>query len=166
MKFNQSFKRSLEVINEMRPRPKFVTLKAPLMPKSWNVSFYQDYVDSFKSIVQTLNETIRIILVPGCIPGEPITPKSIELYHENFGDDYFSFWIDGVFFIVENDAFVLSNITEGNSSSLAHDYFSWKNEVYDEARESSSKHSIVLKQAIYNPIVALNGSDVTYWHPK
>jgi len=64
---------------------------------------YEDQVRDYKEIMSRVNKSIPLVCLCGNHDvGNTPTLESIGNYTSNFGDDYFSFWVNGVKCIVLN----------------------------------------------------------------
>jgi 3',5'-cyclic AMP phosphodiesterase CpdA len=70
------------------------------------------------------------------------TDESVDAYKSDFGDDYFSFWVDGCMFIVINVQFY-KNHTQ--VEELHEEQSKWIDEKLEEAKNGSYKHVIVFQ---------------------
>ncbi len=70
------------------------------------VSYKADQVRDYKAVFSELDPDILPICVCGNHDiGDTPTAAAILQYQEDFGDDYFSFWVGGVKFLVFNSQF-------------------------------------------------------------
>ena len=110
--------------NTMSPRPRFVVICGDLVNDFPGDHQRDDQLSDFKRTFQKLTTDIPLVLLPGNhdLLNRP-TSQAIADYRRNFGDDYFSFWIDGVMFIVINvqyykDASLVSELAEQHDQWL------------------------------------------------
>ena len=99
---------SVEILNAMRPKPRFFIICGDLVdafPHEWPDVRKRQEEDFFK-VYSKLDKEIPLVCVCGNhdIGNEP-TMENIDGYKETFGDDFFSFWVDGCFMIVVNSQF-------------------------------------------------------------
>nr|ACO15321.1 metallophosphoesterase CSTP1 [Caligus clemensi] len=93
----------VSAVNGMNPLPEFLVICGDLLdafPKDWP-EIRREQEQDFKAIFQ--ESKVPIICVCGNHDvGDAPTPQSLQSYKESFGDDYFSFWVKGVKFLVLN----------------------------------------------------------------
>jgi len=75
---------------------------------------------AYKDIYRNLNKDIPLVCVCGNHDvGNQPTKMTIQLYKDEFGDDYFAFWCGGVKFIVVNSQ-IIQGLDESNELAKAH----------------------------------------------
>ena len=68
--------------------------------------YREEQVADYKSLLSELHPDIALVCVCGNHDiGNTPTPATVQRYREDFGDDYFSFWVGGVKCIVLNSQF-------------------------------------------------------------
>ncbi|XP_075224529.1 serine/threonine-protein phosphatase CPPED1-like isoform X2 [Lycorma delicatula] len=95
-------------INKMRPKPNFLVICGDLCDAIPDLTpeLRKQQEIAFKSITSKLDRDIPLVCVCGnhdC--GDQPNYKAVEMYRSSFGDDYFSFWSGGIFFIVINSQY-------------------------------------------------------------
>ena len=94
---------AVEHINRLRPR--FVIVCGDLTNATPNHPRYRTQVAQFHHDFSNVDAEIPLVCVCGNHDvGNRPTQESIASYQENFGDDYFSFWVGGVYNIVLNSS--------------------------------------------------------------
>ncbi|KAL3904518.1 MAG: hypothetical protein SGPRY_011257 [Prymnesium sp.] len=89
----------------------------------WQVGARQ--VASIKEALMEVDPTIPVVLQPGNHDiGQCPTPEDVAQYRSRFGDDYFSFWVGGVFYIAINSQYYcddsrVKNLREEQEASAA-----------------------------------------------
>lgn len=80
-------------------------------------------IASFKEVLRELDQDISIILQPGNhdIAQTPL-PEDVQAYIERFGDDYFSFWVGGVFYLSINSQYYMDAV---HTQKLREDQDKW-----------------------------------------
>jgi len=97
---------------------------------------------AYKKVYSKLDKSIPLVCVCGNHDvGNKPTTKTIQLYKEEFGDDYFSFWCGGVKFIVLNSQ-IIQGLETSNALSIAHE--KWVDEVFEMKHENEPMHSVVM----------------------
>jgi len=131
--------RAVEILNKMRPKPKFFVMCGDLchaFPDE-EPEIRQRQEADFKKIFEKLDPEIPFICLSGNhdVSNQP-TMETIELYKSSFGDDYFSFWCGGVRFLVLNTQYFedASKVPE-----LAQKHEQWLNEELDFAKQAGSR---------------------------
>lgn len=137
-------KTAIEQWNRMRPRPRFVVLCGDLVNDFPGEPLRRKQLDDFKrTFVENLDDSIPLVLLPGNhdILDVP-TSESIENYRQEFGDDYFAFWVDGVMFIVINAQYYKDS-SKVKQLALIHEQ--WIDEKLLEAKQNQYKHIIIFQ---------------------
>lgn len=95
--------------NSANPKPRFLVICGDLVD-AYPISLKSAQVKDFKSIFSQLHTDIKPICVCGNhdIGNQP-TPTDIEQYRQDFGDDYYSFWVGGVKFITFNSQYFIDD---------------------------------------------------------
>ncbi|CAG2172179.1 unnamed protein product, partial [Oppiella nova] len=97
----------------------------------------------FKKVFEKLDNDIPLVLLGGNhdFLNSP-TVESVTAYKTTFGDDYFTFWIDGVMFIVINVQFYKDNT---HVKGLYEEQEVWIDKQLAEAKSGNYKHVIVFQ---------------------
>lgn len=131
--------------NQMRPAPRFVVICGDLVNDYPGEAQRFDQISDFKSTFRHLDPSIPLVLLPGNhdLLNRPST-EAVANYRREFGDDYFSFWIDGVMFIVLN---VQYNKDPTDVPELAKEHEAWIDAQLEEvtAKKDTYKHVIVFQ---------------------
>lgn len=136
-------KLAVEQWNRMVPRPRFVVICGDLVNDFPGEKFRSSQLVDFKKVFSMLDPLIPLILLPGNhdILNSP-TACSVDSYRNMFGDDYFVFWVDGVFFIVINVQYYKDR-TQCQEYAQIHD--EWLDRQLEHAKKSDYKHIIVFQ---------------------
>lgn len=131
--------------NHMTPVPRFVVICGDLVNDFPGGLQRSDQLDDFKATFRQLDHRIPLVLLPGNhdLLNRP-TEESVEAYRRSFGDDYFSFWVDGVLFLVLNvQYFKDKSLVE----ELAEEHERWIEEQLEEIKKEKKqyKHVIVFQ---------------------
>jgi len=136
---------SIAKINQMRPKPKFFVICGDLcdaLPDKKELRKAQE--DDFRKVLSELDPDIPLVCVCGNHDiGNTPTVESIKAYQSSFGDDHFSFWAGGVFFIVINSQFYFDS---SQVPELAREHDEWLEAQLKAG--ASSKHGPVIFQHI------------------
>ena len=131
--------------NSMTPRPAFVVVCGDLVNEFPGHQQRPLQVADFKRTFRELDAKIPLVLLPGNhdLLNRP-TEAAVEAYRADFGDDYFSFWVGGVFFIVIN---VQYHKDPQLVPALAAEHERWLDRQLEEVKEhqGSYKHIIVFQ---------------------
>lgn len=130
-------------INAMYPRPKFMVICGDLADAfpDTEAEMRERQVVDFKKVFAGLE--IPLVCVCGNHDvGNTPTPSTVAGYKKSFGDDYFSFWCGGVFFIVLNSQFYED---ASKSAELAAEQEEWLEEQLDIVRKEKPQHAVVFQ---------------------
>jgi 3',5'-cyclic AMP phosphodiesterase CpdA len=132
---------AVEHINRLRPR--FVIVCGDLTNATPEHARYRAQVAQYYQDFSKVDAEIPLVCVCGNHDiGNRPTPKSIASYHQNFGDDYFSFWVGGVCNVVLNSS-VLKDPT-GAPEVLAAQR-TWLDQQLRDAKDSKAKHILLFQ---------------------
>ncbi|TNN04102.1 serine/threonine-protein phosphatase CPPED1 isoform X1 [Takifugu rubripes] len=99
-------KQAVEAVNHLRPRPRFMVLCGDLVHALPGSSYKELQERDLKAVLTGTDPSIPLVFVSGNHDlGNTPTPSSVEQYCKCWGDDYFSFWVGGVFCLVLNSQF-------------------------------------------------------------
>mmetsp|Transcript_1857 Transcript_1857/g.5468 ORF Transcript_1857/g.5468 Transcript_1857/m.5468 type:complete len:384 (-) Transcript_1857:390-1541(-) len=134
-------KLAVEHINRLQPR--FVVVCGDLVNAyPDNQKKQQAQAQDFKAISSEIDSHIPLVCVCGNHDvGNTPTQQSIDAYRERFGDDYFSFWVDGVKFIVLNTQ-LHKDDTASPDLLIAQDQ--WLDEEFAASEKEQPTHTIIL----------------------
>ncbi|KAJ6220418.1 hypothetical protein RDWZM_006230 [Blomia tropicalis] len=116
-------KLAIEQWNRMIPKPKFVVVCGDLVNDFPGERQRSDQLNDFIETFSKIDQSIPLVLLPGNhdLLNQP-TPKTVADYCSKFGDDYFSFWVDGVMFMVINVQYYKDS-TKTQQLAKEHDYW-------------------------------------------
>lgn len=97
----------IEKVNALTPLPRFVVITGDMLdtdPTSPDrMKEHKEQYTDFASCFRKLNPQIGLVCVPGNHDvGDYPTKDTIDLYRQEFGPDFFTFWVGGVQFSVLN----------------------------------------------------------------
>ncbi|XP_056285728.1 serine/threonine-protein phosphatase CPPED1 isoform X1 [Pseudoliparis swirei] len=96
-------KRAVEAVNRLRPRPRFMLLCGDLVHAMPDTPFREGQERDLKAALKGTDPSIPLVFVSGNHDlGNTPTPRTLEQYCSAWGNDYFSFWVGGVFCLVLN----------------------------------------------------------------
>lgn len=138
-------KQCVEKINQLDPKPKFFVICGDLVdafPEWTDVRKKQE--DDFWNIFKEIDPSIPLVCVCGNHDvGNQPTVVAVEKYRSSFGDDYFSFWVGGVLFIVINSQYFFD---DSQIPELAREQEAWLDRQL--AISSKTRHGAILFQHI------------------
>ncbi|XP_069501691.1 serine/threonine-protein phosphatase CPPED1 [Ambystoma mexicanum] len=135
--------KAVEAINKLKPKPKFFVLCGDLIHAMPGTPHQKEQEQDLKSVLQNVKQDIPMVFVSGNHDiGNTPTPDSIAAYRESWGDDYFSFWAGGVFFLVLNSQF-FHDSSKCPELKEAHD--TWLSTELDRAKGRKCKHAIIFQ---------------------
>ncbi|XP_076042358.1 serine/threonine-protein phosphatase CPPED1-like [Oratosquilla oratoria] len=136
-------RRTVQDVNAMSPRPKFVVVCGDLLD-AWPDSegtIRTRQEEDFKSVFAELEVPLVCVCGNHDIGNQP-THHTVSKYRSSFGDDFFSFWCGGVFFIVTNTQYY-EDATFVPTLAVEHD--SWLEEQLEYARRMNPRHTVVFQ---------------------
>lgn len=145
---NKSFEQEVALVEKTvqhinRLHPRFVIVCGDLTNATPEHARYQAQVAQYKHDFSKVDPDIPLVCVCGNHDvGNRPTASSIASYQENFGDDYFSFWVGGVFNIVLNSS--LLKDPSGASDMLAAQQ-AWLSQQLLDAASAKPKHIFVFQ---------------------
>ncbi|KAF1374140.1 hypothetical protein PFLUV_G00246460 [Perca fluviatilis] len=94
---------AVEAVNQLRPRPRFMVLCGDLVHAMPDTQFREGQERDLKAALKGTDPSIPLVFVSGNHDlGNTPTPRTLEQYCSAWGNDYFSFWVGGVFCLVLN----------------------------------------------------------------
>ncbi|CAE7703963.1 cpped1 [Symbiodinium sp. CCMP2456] len=99
-------------------------------------------VNAVKEVLREVDSSIPIVLVAGNHDiGQVPSPNELDLYSSRWGDDYFSFWVGGVYFMVINSQFYMDSSKTPNQRK---DQDTWIEAQFEALKKRKPKHAVVL----------------------
>lgn len=133
--------RAVEHINRLRPR--FAIVCGDLTNATPEHARYRAQVAQYHQDFSKVDADIPLVCVCGNHDiGNRPTPESISRYNENFGDDYFSFWVGGVCNVVLNSS-VLKD--PAGAPEVLDAQQKWLDQQLAEAQEAHVRHIFVFQ---------------------
>jgi len=133
-------RQSVKALNAMRPRPAFFIVCGDMLdafPEVADVRRRQE--EDFMSVYSKLDSEIPLLCVCGNHDvGNQPTKESIGKYTDSFGDDYFSFWFQGVQFIALNSQYY-------ENCSLTKDLAAEQDKWLEKQLAKKSTHKVVFQ---------------------
>ncbi|XP_044289738.1 serine/threonine-protein phosphatase CPPED1 [Varanus komodoensis] len=134
---------AVRAINQLNPRPKFLVLCGDLIHGMPGTPWREAQTRDLKDALSGVHHDIPLVFVSGNHDlGNTPTPETIEHFCQEWGDDYFSFWVGGIFFLVLNSQlyFDASKCPELKTAQDA-----WLSHQLAIATERKCKHVIVFQ---------------------
>jgi hypothetical protein len=100
---------AVKMTNEIRPKPKFMIIGGDMVhtpPYTDQLDVHIAQYKDFQKCFEDLDPEIKLIFVSGNHDvGDFCTLSTMDIYRDEFGADYFSFWQGGVKFTVLNSQY-------------------------------------------------------------
>ncbi|XP_072798276.1 serine/threonine-protein phosphatase CPPED1 isoform X2 [Vicugna pacos] len=97
---------AVQAINKLDPKPKFFVLCGDLIHAMPGTPWRKEQTEDLQRVLRTVDSEIPLVFVSGNHDvGNVPTPETIAEWQQTWGDDYFSFWVGGVLFLVLNSQF-------------------------------------------------------------
>lgn len=94
------------VVNKMIPKPRFLVVSGDFTYGKAGEKLHFLQAEAFKLAFNELVGDIHVICVCGRNEmGDNPSSGTVESYRQNFGDDWFSFWVEGIQFVVINSQY-------------------------------------------------------------
>ncbi|XP_010576786.1 PREDICTED: serine/threonine-protein phosphatase CPPED1 isoform X2 [Haliaeetus leucocephalus] len=134
---------AVQAINKLDPKPKFFVLCGDLIHGMPGTQWRKDQEQDLKNVLKNTDQDIPLVFVSGNHDiGNTPTRETIDNYCKNWGDDYFSFWVGGVFFLVLNSQLYFDS---SKCPELKQAQDVWLNEQLAVAEKQKCKHIIVFQ---------------------
>lgn len=136
-------RQTVQEVNSMNPKPKFMVVCGDLLD-AWpdsEESIRERQEKDFKSVFAELDVPLVCVCGNHDIGNQP-TYHTVSKYKTSFGDDFFSFWCGGVFFIVTNTQYY-EDATFVPKLAVEHD--SWLEEQLEYVRRVKPRHTVVFQ---------------------
>ncbi|XP_070581007.1 serine/threonine-protein phosphatase CPPED1-like [Ptychodera flava] len=136
-------RKAIAAANKMTPRPKFFIVCGDLVNAFPGTEGREEQEKDLKREFMNLDSEIPLVCVCGNHDlGNTPTRQTVANYVDKFGDDYFSFWVGGVKFIVLNSQFYEdpSQVME-----LKEKQDQWLDEQLAGAQTSGCKHLVIFQ---------------------
>jgi predicted phosphodiesterase len=132
---------AVEHINRLRPQ--YVVVCGDLTNATPKHARYDAQVSKYKLDFSAIDEDIPLVCMCGNHDiGNRPTPKSIAIYKQNFGDDYFAFWVGGVCNVVLNSSVLKDPSGAPEILDAQHE---WLDLQLAAARKAEAKHIFVFQ---------------------
>jgi len=136
-------KQAISLANNMNPKPRFFIVCGDLVDAFPGTLHYEAQIRDLKQTFQLLDPNIPMVCVCGNHDvGNSPTKESLKSYRDRFGDDYFTFWVGGVFFIVINSQYYADST---NVPDEFESHEKWIDEQLQVFRDSNSSQAVVFQ---------------------
>ncbi|XP_053327428.1 serine/threonine-protein phosphatase CPPED1 isoform X2 [Spea bombifrons] len=134
---------AVQAINKLNPKPKFFVLCGDLVHSMPGIDFKEDQERDLKNVLQKTDGDIPLVFVSGNHDiGNAPTPETIQTYCNNWGDDYFSFWVGGVLFLVLNSQLFFDS---SKCPELKESHDRWLASQLAIAKQQKCKHAVIFQ---------------------
>lgn len=134
---------AVEAINKLNPKPKFFVLCGDLVHAMPGTRWRKEQTRDLQRVLKVVDQDIPLVLVSGNHDlGNAPTAETVEEFCQTWGDDYFSFWVGGVLFLVLNSQF-LYDASKCPALKQAQDH--WLDQQLSIAEQQQCQHAIVFQ---------------------
>ena len=155
--------RAVNDVNKMQPSPRFFMVGGDLVNAPPSKPGHKQQVEDFHKAFANLNHDIPLLCLPGNHDiGDTPTQADIDSYRQDFGDDWYSFWCGGVYFIVLNSQYYFDS---SNLKDIRDQQHQWLEKHLTDAQLAHAKH-IVLFQHIPMCLEDIDEDDTYFVIPK
>ncbi|XP_069921090.1 serine/threonine-protein phosphatase CPPED1 isoform X3 [Oryctolagus cuniculus] len=134
---------AVQAINRLDPKPKFFVLCGDLVHAMPGMPWRKEQTRDLQRVLRQLDRDIPLVFVSGNHDvGNVPTAETIEEFRQTWGDDYFSFWVGGVLFLVLNSQF-LFDASQCPALKQAQDR--WLEQQLSVAGQRRCRHAIVFQ---------------------
>ncbi|KAM4819938.1 serine/threonine-protein phosphatase CPPED1 isoform 2-T2 [Thomomys bottae] len=134
---------AVQAINKLRPKPKFFVLCGDLIHAMPGTRWRKQQTEDLQRVLGAVDREIPLVLVSGNHDvGNVPTAETVEEFRRTWGDDYFSFWVGGVLFLVLNSQ-LLHDASCCPALKLAQDR--WLEQQLGLARQRRCQHAVVFQ---------------------
>lgn len=103
----------------------------------------KEQTEDLQQVLRTVDSDIPLVLVSGNHDvGNAPTPETIAEFQRTWGDDYFSFWVGGVLFLVLNSQFLYD---ASRCPALKREQDRWLEQQLRSAGQRACRHAVVFQ---------------------
>ncbi|XP_045675622.1 serine/threonine-protein phosphatase CPPED1 isoform X1 [Phyllostomus hastatus] len=136
-------KQAIQAINKMNPRPRFFVVCGDLIHAMPGAPWRKEQTEDLQRVLRNVGSEIPLVLVSGNHDvGNTPTPETVAEFQQTWGDDYFSFWVGGVLFLVLNSQ-LLYDASRCPALKQAQDQ--WLDQQLSTARQQKCQHVIIFQ---------------------
>ncbi|XP_023385408.1 serine/threonine-protein phosphatase CPPED1 isoform X2 [Pteropus medius] len=134
---------AVQAINKLNPRPRFFVLCGDLIHAMPGMPWRKEQTADLQRVLRHVDSEIPLVLVSGNHDvGNVPTPETIAEFQQTWGDDYFSFWVGGVLFLVLNSQFLYNS---SGCPALKQAQDAWLDQQLGLAKQRRCQHAIVFQ---------------------
>ncbi|XP_030085587.1 serine/threonine-protein phosphatase CPPED1 isoform X1 [Serinus canaria] len=134
---------AVQAVNKLNPKPKFFLLCGDLVHGMPGTRWKKNQEQDLKNVLKNTDQDIPLVFVSGNHDiGNTPSRETIDEFCQNWGDDYFSFWVGGVFFLVLNSQLYFDS---SKCPELRQAQDAWLDEQLAVAANQKCKHIIVFQ---------------------
>ncbi|XP_048351235.1 serine/threonine-protein phosphatase CPPED1 isoform X2 [Sphaerodactylus townsendi] len=134
---------AVQAVNQLDPKPKFFVICGDLVHGMPGTPWREAQTRDLKNVLKGLRRDVPAVFVSGNHDlGNVPTPETIDDYCRQWGDDYFAFWVGGVFFLVLNSQLYFDH-SKCPEQKKAQD--AWLAEQLALAGKRACKHAVVFQ---------------------
>nr|XP_056722184.1 serine/threonine-protein phosphatase CPPED1 [Euleptes europaea] len=135
--------RAVQAVNQLSPKPKFFVICGDLVHGMPGTPWREAQTRDLKNVLKGLSHDVPAVFVSGNHDlGNAPTPETIDDYCQQWGDDYFAFWVGGVFFLVLNSQLYFDH-SKCQEQKRAQD--AWLDEQLARAEGRACRHAVVFQ---------------------
>lgn len=134
-------------VNTLSPKPRFMVICGDLLdawPETQGITRSKQEKD-FKNVFQNLQVPCVCVCGNHDIGNQP-SMESVSRYRSSFGDDFFSFWCGGVYFLVLNSQY---HEDSSRVPQLALEQEIWLEQELKKLKKRKPKHAVVFQHIPY-----------------
>ncbi|XP_053411790.1 serine/threonine-protein phosphatase CPPED1 isoform X2 [Nycticebus coucang] len=134
---------AVQAINKLNPKPRFLVLCGDLIHAMPGMPWRKEQTKDLQQVLREVDKEIPLVLVSGNHDvGNVPTAETIEEFCQTWGDDYFSFWVGGVLFLVLNSQ-LLYDASRCPALKQAQDQ--WLDQQLRIAEQRHCQHAIIFQ---------------------
>uniref|UniRef100_A0A9L0SAY9 Serine/threonine-protein phosphatase CPPED1 n=1 Tax=Equus caballus TaxID=9796 RepID=A0A9L0SAY9_HORSE len=134
---------AVRAVNRLNPKPKFFVLCGDLVHAMPGMPWRKEQTEDLQRVLRDVDSEIPLVFVSGNHDvGNVPTPETIEEFQQTWGDDYFSFWVGGVLFLVLNSQFLYD---ASRCPALKQAQDQWLDQQLSIAGQRKCQHAIVFQ---------------------
>ncbi|XP_040491243.1 serine/threonine-protein phosphatase CPPED1 isoform X2 [Ursus maritimus] len=134
---------AVEAINKLKPKPRFFVLCGDLIHAMPGMPWRKEQTADLQRVLAGVDSDIPLVLVSGNHDvGNTPTPETVAEFQQTWGDDYFSFWVGGVLFLVLNSQFWYD---ASRCPALKQAQDQWLDQQLSVAGQRKCQHAIVFQ---------------------
>ncbi|XP_039632331.1 serine/threonine-protein phosphatase CPPED1 [Polypterus senegalus] len=135
--------KAIQAVNRLTPLPRFMVICGDLIHAMPGTQWREAQERDLKNALQKVNPAIPLVFVSGNHDlGNTPSAQTVTDYCHSWGDDYFSFWVGGVLFLVLNSQLFFDS-SACPELHQAHD--AWLSQQLDEASQRKCRHVVVFQ---------------------